>query len=83
MYLVDTNGPFLGGVGKACRIVVQIHDQDSIVVEDCDESVDGVIDRITDRLGVVVSKYYQYARLSSKTTCKIKCNLGQSSLAKV
>ena len=57
VYLFDTNGPFLGGVDKACNIVVQIHDQDSIVVEDCDESVDGVIDRITDRLGVVVSKY--------------------------
>ena len=38
VYLVDTNGPFLGGVDKACRIVDQIHDQDSIVVEDCDES---------------------------------------------
>lgn len=38
VYLVDTNGPFLGGVDKACRIVVQIHDQDSIVVEDFDES---------------------------------------------
>ena len=38
VYLVDTNGPFLGGEDKACRIVVQIHDQDSIVVEDCDES---------------------------------------------
>jgi ribosome-associated translation inhibitor RaiA len=53
VYLIDTNGPFLGGVDKACRIVVQIRDQDSIVVEDCDENVDAVIDRITDRLGVV------------------------------
>lgn len=53
VYLIDTNGPFLGGVDKACRIVVQIRDQDLIVVEDCDESVDVVIDRITDRLGVV------------------------------
>ena len=53
VYLIDTNGPFLGGVDKACRIVVQIRDQESIVVEDCDESVDVVIDRITDRLGVV------------------------------
>ena len=54
--MIDTNGPFLGGVDKACRIVVQIRDQDSIVVEDCDESVDVVIDRITDRLGVVACK---------------------------
>jgi hypothetical protein len=53
VYLIDTNGPYLGGVDKACRIVVQIRDQDSIVVEDCDESVDVLIERITDRLGVV------------------------------
>ncbi len=53
VYLEDTNGPYLGGVDKACRIVVQIQNQDSIVVEDCDESVDVVIDRATDRLGVV------------------------------
>jgi len=56
VYLVDTNGPLLGGVDKACRIVVQIDKQESLVVEDCDESVCVVIDRITDRLGVVASQ---------------------------
>lgn len=56
VYLMDTNGPFLDGVDKACRIVVQIANQDSIIVEDCDESVEAVLDRITDRLGVVVCK---------------------------
>jgi hypothetical protein len=53
VYLFDTNGPLVGGVDKACRIIVQIRDQESIVVEDCDERVDVVIERITDRLGVV------------------------------
>jgi len=56
VYLVDTNGPFLGGVDKACRIVVQIDKQESLVLEDCDENVLVVIDRITDRLGVVASQ---------------------------
>lgn len=52
VYLIDTNGPLLGGIDKACRIVVLLHSQDSLVVEDVDKSVDVVIDRITDRLGV-------------------------------
>ena len=56
VYLIDTNGPFLGGVDKACRIVVQIRKQDSFVVEDIDERVDVVIERITDRLGVAACK---------------------------
>jgi len=56
VYLIDTNGPLLGGVDKACRIVVQIDKQESLVLEDCDESVHGVIDRITDRLAVVASQ---------------------------
>lgn len=62
VYLIDTNGPFLGGIDKACRIVVQIRNQDSIIVEDCDESVDVVIDRITDRLGVVACKRLRTSR---------------------
>jgi hypothetical protein len=56
MYLVDTNGPLLGGVDKSCRIVVQIRMQDALVVEDIDAKVDVVINRITDRLGVVACK---------------------------
>jgi ribosome-associated translation inhibitor RaiA len=56
VYLIDTNGPFLGGVDKACRIVVQIQHQDSLVLEDIDENVDVVLDRITDRLGVAASQ---------------------------
>jgi hypothetical protein len=56
MYLVDTNGPLLGGVDKACRIVVQIRMQDSLIVEDIDARVDVVINRVTDRLGVVACK---------------------------
>jgi ribosome-associated translation inhibitor RaiA len=56
VFLIDTNGPFLGGVDKACRIVVQIRKQDALVVEDIDERVEVVIERITDRLGVVACK---------------------------
>lgn len=63
VYLIDTNGPFLGGVDKACRIVVQIDKQESIVLEDCDESVDVVIDRIIDRLGVAASQRVDALRL--------------------
>ncbi len=53
MYLVDINGPLHGGIDKACRIIVQIRKQDSLVLEDIDANVDVVINRITDRLGVI------------------------------
>ncbi len=56
VYLVDTNGPLLGGVDKSCRIVVQVRKQDCIEMEDIDSRVDAVIDRLTDRLGVAASK---------------------------
>lgn len=56
VYLVDTNGPLLGGVDKSCRIVVQVRKQDCIELEDIDSRVDAVIDRLTDRLGVAASK---------------------------
>jgi len=59
VYLVDTNGPLLGGIDKACRIVVQIDKQESLILEDCDESVQVVIDRITDRLGVAASQRFE------------------------
>lgn len=62
IYLVDTNGPYLGGVDKACRIVVQIRQQDSLVLEDIDASVDVVIDRITDRCGVAEHDECQNAK---------------------
>jgi len=52
VYLVDTNGPLLGGLDKACRIIVHIREQAPLDLEDIDENVDVVLDRITDRLGV-------------------------------
>jgi len=66
VYLIDTNGPLLGGVDKACRIVVQIDKQESLVLEDCDESVHVVIDRITDRLGVAASQRIDALKLKQR-----------------
>jgi len=37
-------------------VVVQIHNQKSLVLEDHDSNLGLVIDRITDRLGAVVSR---------------------------
>jgi len=59
VYLSDTNGPILGGIDKSCRIVVQIDNQESLILEDCDASVQVVIDRITDRLGVAASQRFE------------------------
>lgn len=53
VFLADTNGPELGGVDKACRIVVTIRQHAPIEVSDMDENVHEVVDRATDRLGII------------------------------
>jgi len=56
LHLIDTNGPNRNGRDKSCRVVVQIHHQKSLVLEDHDSNLGIVIDRITDRLGVAVHR---------------------------
>jgi len=56
LHLTDTNGPNRNGPDKSCRVVVQIHNQKSLVLEDRDSNLGLVIDRITDRLGAAVSR---------------------------
>ena len=56
LHLTDMNGPNRNGPDKSCRVVVQIHNQRSLVLEDQDSSVGMVIDRITDRLGVAAQR---------------------------
>jgi ribosome-associated translation inhibitor RaiA len=64
--LEDINGPLLGGEDKACRIVVRLRKQDSLVVEDIDESVEMVIDRVTDRLGVIACQRFDSLRRANR-----------------
>jgi len=56
LHLTDTNGPNRNGPDKSCRVVVQIHNQKSLVLEDQDSNLGLVIDRITDRLEAAVSR---------------------------
>jgi len=56
LHLTDTNGPNRNGPDKSCRVIVQIHNQKSLVLEDRDSNLGLVIDRITDRLGAAVSR---------------------------
>jgi len=56
LHLTDTNGPNRDGPDKSCRVVVQIHNQKSLVLEDQDSNLGLVIDRITDRLEAAVSR---------------------------
>jgi len=64
LHLIDSNGPNRGGVDKSCRVIVQIHKQESLVLKDRDTNLGVVIDRITDRLGVAVSRRLE--RVSNK-----------------
>ena len=56
LHLTDMNGPNRNGPDKSCRIVVQIHNQRSLVLEDQDSNLGTVIDRITDRLGLAAHR---------------------------
>ncbi|MDZ4850583.1 MAG: HPF/RaiA family ribosome-associated protein [Pirellulaceae bacterium] len=56
LHLNDTNGPNRSGPDKSCRVIVQIHKQKPLVLEDHDSNLGLVIDRITDRLGAAVSR---------------------------
>lgn len=68
VFLIDTNGPFLGGVDKACRVEVKIRRQDPIVLEDRDEDIDTLIDRVASRLGAMADRRQDaaFARRSFK-----------------
>jgi len=63
LHLIDTNGPNRNGPDKSCRVIVQIHKQKPLVLEDNDSNLGLVIDRITDRLGVVASQRIDALRL--------------------
>jgi len=56
LHLIDTNGPNRNGPDKSCRVIVQIHKQKPLVLEDNDSNLGLVIDRITDRLSVAVHR---------------------------
>lgn len=56
VFLSDENGPGKSGLDKACRVVVQLDRQPSLVVADRDDDFAKVIDRIADRLSIAVSR---------------------------
>jgi len=64
LHLTDSNGPNRSGPDKSCRVIVQIDNQRSLVLEDRDSNLGLVIDRITDRLGAAVSR--RMGRLRNK-----------------
>ena len=66
LHLTDTNGPDRNGPVKSCRVVVQINNQESLIVEDCDESVYIVIERSTDRLGVAASQRMDAMKIENR-----------------
>jgi len=62
LFLVDVNGPERGGRDKLCRVVVRIHNQDVLVLEDRDSSVGAAIDRLGDRLSIAANRRVDRAR---------------------
>ncbi len=70
LHLEETNSPLIGGEGKACRIIIQLLHQDPLVIEDIDKSVDIVIERATDRLGVLACQRLTDIRRLNRATSK-------------
>jgi ribosome-associated translation inhibitor RaiA len=59
VHLIDINGPDEGGIDKSCRIIVCMNDRETITSEGLDESVFEVIERVTDRLGVIACQRFE------------------------
>lgn len=62
LYLVDVNGPDRGGEDKLCRVVVRIHNQGVLVVEDRDSNIGVAIDRLSDRLSMAAERRMERLR---------------------
>lgn len=62
VYLSDENGP-RGGVDKLCRVVVEVWGGPALVVEDRDANLRVAITRAADRVGAVVRRALQRARV--------------------
>jgi len=60
--LGDKNGP-RGGIDKFCRIQVYLIDAHMAVIEDIGLDMYAVIDRAADRVGRVVAKHLEQARV--------------------
>jgi ribosome-associated translation inhibitor RaiA len=56
MHLFDANGPDRGGADQACRLVVHLEKQGAIVLQDTASNLGLVLDRVSDRLDMAVSR---------------------------
>ena len=64
VHLVDVDGP-CDGMGKRCRLVVEVAGRGRVVVEDTDASLGAAIDRAADRAGEFVRRRLDLARLNA------------------
>lgn len=56
MHLYDSNGPDRGGADQACRIVVHLKKQGTIVLQDTAPNLGIALNQIADRLSMAVSR---------------------------
>jgi len=75
IHLFDSNGPNRSGPDKSCRVIVQVDNQRSLVLEDRDSNLGLVIDRITDRLGAAVSRRLDRLRNKRGNSLRISRSL--------
>ena len=74
VHVIDINGPLLGGIDKACRVVVEVRSGDAIVLEDRDANLEPLLDRITDQLDREVRRRNeQSGRLGRIVDMALRC----------
>ena len=54
--LFDENGPNRGGEDKACRVVVRMARNETLVVEDKDVHIHALVDRVCDRIALAIDR---------------------------
>lgn len=63
VYFADQNGPNRGGNDKSCRVVVHLAHESTLVIEDRDENLGALVDRVSDRISAVIDKRIEKRRV--------------------
>jgi putative sigma-54 modulation protein len=66
--LIDVNGERAGGIDKRCRLVAKVAGVGRLVVQDDDAELLPLIDRTANRLGHLVRRKLEFARMVGRAS---------------
>jgi putative sigma-54 modulation protein len=66
--LIDVNGERAGGIDKRCRLVAKVAGVGRLVIQDDDAELLPLIDRTANRLGHLVGRKLEFARMVGRAS---------------